>query len=657
MWSKTSLWLGLAAVGQWASLQLIDAGPRIHFQHYFAPVDWMRGDRRSLAALLLALQAMCVVAALASRVLPFLRGLAGHFGWWRIVLAAALSAVTSAALSPQPGQLIVEIAIATTIQLVALGNIILAVAGLSGVPWTARLQRWFGQPGESGVEPARGIDAWTAIGAIAVTAVAAGLCYFVYRNHPHIPDEVGYILHARYLAQGMLTMPAPPIPDGFFIDLMMLDSGRWFCPMPPGWPMVLMMGAEAGVRWLVNPVLAGLNVWIAWLLLREVYSPRTARLVILLLCASPWFVFMSMNFMTHTLLMTVATAALLGVARARRTGKVGWACLAGVAIGCATLIRPLDGMIAGLLAGMWAIGWGGVRLKFSHLAALGATAMLVGAAILPYNAHLTGDLWKNPIMVYFDRTYHVGANSLGFGPDRGLGWALDAWPGHTPLEAGVNALLNGFSVNIELHGWSIGSLWAVALAALSARSRRADRACLAAIATVIACYSAYYFHGGPEFGARYWYQALLPLLVLSVRGLEHLEEALGSARPLAGALALTTLAAAIYLPWRMVDKYPSLLFMRPDVRTLTAEHHFGRSLVLVRGQAHPDYASAATYNPLDLRPESSADAPIYVWDRDEATRAKALQLYADRPVWILEGPTLTGGGFRIAQSPAGAGRP
>ena len=158
MWSKTSLWLGLAAVGQWSALQLIDAGPRIHFQHYLGPSEWLRGDRRTLAAILLALQMVCVGATLASRALPILRRLAAHFSWWRISLAAALSAGTSAALSPQPGKVIVEIAIATTIQLVALGNIILVIDGMSWAPWEARLRRWFGQREESGVKPARGID-------------------------------------------------------------------------------------------------------------------------------------------------------------------------------------------------------------------------------------------------------------------------------------------------------------------------------------------------------------------------------------------------------------------------------------------------------------------------------------------------------------------
>jgi hypothetical protein len=43
-----------------------------------------------------------------------------------------------------------------------------------------------------------------------VTAVAVVLAIFSYERHPHIPDEVAYVYHARYFAEGMLSMPVPP---------------------------------------------------------------------------------------------------------------------------------------------------------------------------------------------------------------------------------------------------------------------------------------------------------------------------------------------------------------------------------------------------------------------------------------------------------------
>jgi len=284
-------------------------------------------------------------------------------------------------------------------------------------------------------------------------------------------------------------------------------------------------------------------------------------------------------------------------------------------------------------------------------ASFGAAA----ATVLPYNGLLTGDPLKFPIMAYIDRYYRPNANALGFGPERGLGWAIDPQPGHTPLEGVVNTLVNASQVNTELFGWASGSL--VGLLALVAigRFRRLDVVMLSAIAIVVGLHFFYWYTGGPDFGARYWFLCLPALIALTARGIQEAERyaarCLGPAahgRPLAGAALLTVITLATFVPWRAADKYWHFRGMRPDAPRLAAEHRFGRSLVLVRGNRAPDYSSAAVYNPLDPR---AADGPVYAWDRDEATRLAAVQAFPDRPVWLLNGPTVTGRGYEIAEGP------
>src|SRR5262249_24061758 len=157
-----------------------------------------------------------------------------------------------------------------------------------------------------------------------------------------------------------------------------------------------------------------------------------------LLCFSPWNIFLAMSYMNHTVTMTGALLALFGVARARNTGLARWGWLAGVGVGIGSLIRPLDGLIVGALAGAWSIGIGGKRLKFRALAALAAGTVIVAALTLPYNKALTGDAMASPLMRYLDEHYGPKTNAYGFGPERGLGWATDAYPGHTPFEALIN---------------------------------------------------------------------------------------------------------------------------------------------------------------------------------------------------------------------------
>jgi hypothetical protein len=236
-----------------------------------------------------------------------------------------------------------------------------------------------------------------------------------------------------------------------------------------------------------------------------------------------------------------------------------------------------------------------------------------------------------------------------------MGWPTDAYPGHTPFESLINDELNASSLSVELFGWSAGSLALIALLILSGGLRRQDYRMIVVIALVIAAYMPYWGNGGGDFGARYWYLILLPCILLTARGLERLEGALrsesrGEVRATAAVAALCAMALVNYFPWRSFDKYFHYLRMRPDVRTLAREHDFGRSLVLIRGENFPDYASAAIYNPIDL----NADAPVYAWDRNPAVRAEVLKVYSGRPVWVLEGPSITGAGYRIAAGPLNA---
>jgi hypothetical protein len=182
---------------------------------------------------------------------------------------------------------------------------------------------------------------------------------------------------------------------------------------------------------------------------------------------------------------------------------------------------------------------------------------------------------------------------------------------------------------------------------------------------VFVTYFFYYFSGGPDFGARYWYLMIVPLVALTARGIQCLGEQLdghgvprpyrrageatgiGTARALLAVLALSASALVNYFPWRAIDKYHHYLGMRPDIRELAAQYDFGASLVLIRGVEHPDYSSAAVYNPVDLR----ALQPIYAWDRTPEVRARLLEAYRERPVWVVDGPSITGGRFRVAAGP------
>lgn len=644
---------GLFVVGQAVALQLVRAGNAVGYQHWLSPGELIG----TVAALFPVIQASIVATAYRigrSR---------GRFGplsvrrGWRLLLLVLAFVVTGSALSGAPSAYAAELAVAGLIQAVQLVNLAIVIAWLPSdgiLRWRRTIDRILSNDGRT--DRPR-IDRFALAAAAWVTGVAAVLSWFVYQAHPHIPDEVGYLFQARYFAEGMLAMPGPPVPAAFDLDLMTFEATRWYSPTPPAWPAVLAVGVMAGRPWMVNPLLTGVCLLLAYLFVGGLFGVRKARLVVLLLCVSPWFLYMGSNLHCHQLTLACGLIAALGVANSHRTGPQRWIWLvvSGAALGILAMLRPLEALGLAVLLAPWSMARspvGGWR-RLVPPASLAAVSAAVSSLQLAYNRYLTGNPTSFPLMEYLHGKYGEGSNALGFGANRGFGWTgLDPLPGHGPIDVAINTMLNTFLVNVELLGWSLGSLLPIMILYLFGRRRRGDAIMTTAIIGIVAVHAFYWFSGGPDFGARYWYLILIPCMVLTVRGFETVGEKLGGdsashARTLAAAALLGLSALTTFMPWRAVDKYLHYRNMRPDIRRLAETHDFGADLVFIRGDRHPDYASAAVYNPIDL----GSPVPVYVWDRDPEVTAQVLRTYPDRPVWIVDGPTRTGNGFRVVEGP------
>ena len=650
--SVASAWLALAILGGGASLQLIDAPNGVAYQHLKVEA----GTSVRTAAIGILLFQLVVVATFGrAHVVALARWCRRHTTPLVIVTLLALLLLPAAVPSARPAVYATELLVSASLQLLSFLTLAAAVGSADRAVWESAQRGLTRLLGAEDAPGPRRVDAWVVSLAGAVVIIASTLSWFAYEAHPHVPDEVVYLLHARYLAEGMLTMPLPPVPAAFNLDLMHYEATRWFSPVPPGWPMVLAIGVRAGVPWLVNPVLGGAAVVLTYLVLGRIASRREARLTTLVLASSPWFLLMSMNLMTHTATLVFALAGALGVAVARERGSWIAPLLGGLGVGMTALVRPLEGLVTALCLGFWSLGARGRRFRLAPSVALVVGTMATGLLDRPYNKVLTGSSSEFPIMAYINKYYVPGSNDLGFGPNRGLGWGgLDPFPGHGPADVVVNAALNTAQWNVELLGWPVGAVAIVGIVwTLGAGYRkRSDWWFLAVVVAVIGAHTFYWFSGGPDFGARYWYLIIVPCCALAARGLTVLDEMPGAertGRAAARSVAVVLMGATllIYVPWRAVGKYRHYRGMRSDVRQLAREHDFGRSLVLVRGAIHPDYASAATYNPVDLH----ADAPIYAWDASPSIRGELLQAYPDRTVWILDGPSLTKDGFRVVAGP------
>ena len=656
--SKAAIWFALFVVGQALYLQLIDAGPRIHYEH-LRPASGMASGLDLWLLLGLITQSLVVFIAMRSRARGIIKWVRSKLG----VKRAAIITIVYLGLGAYPSRefdvFAAELAMTGIFRLVQLGCLVMAVTSVPDDTLKrigTRLSAFI----DGSKHKARRVDLLVYVCAAWILSVTIVLAIFSYERHPHVPDEVGYLFHARYFAEGKLSVPAPPLLEAFETYLYDCNKERCISPVPPGWPAVLALGTILGVPWLVNPVLAALGVLLSFLVVKLLYDRGTARLTVLLMAASPWYLFMGMNLMTHMLSLIYALVAVYAVLRLRREQHVVWAIIAGIAIGLVSLTRPLEGLIVAVVIGLATLLIRGRRFRFGPVVILGLGAGLVGAAVFPYNYALTGNALVFPIMDYADRVLGPGVNALGFGPEKGIYWGgLDPFPGHGLPDVIVNSYLNLNAIQVELFGWSIGSLLPAIIFLSLGSLAKMDFWLLIWIGAVAGFHSLYWFSGGPDFAARYWFLVILPFIILTARGILRLkklaagnagreeEPVPGSAAVQLGTVILCVSAVVTVVPWRAVDKYHEYRGMRPDIRDLVASGDLDHALVLIRGESHPDLASAFVYGGLDPYGQD----PVFALDGGPEIRRRLIESYPQRPVWILDGPSQTGGGYRVVARP------
>jgi hypothetical protein len=488
-----------------------------------------------------------------------------------------------------------------------------------------------------------------------VTTVSALIAWLVLEGVPHIPDSVSYLFQAKYFSAGYLYLPAPPDRESFVISHVVNDGTKWYGYGFPGWPALLALGVLAGVPWLVNPVLAGLAVLLSHALVQRLYSRLMAGAVVSLLAFSPWFLFMSACFMSHPATLVWALLAFLAVDQARRKSPAFWGSLAGVSLGLLFLTRPVEGVIVGAVIGLWSLGLGGTRLALQGICGFVIASISIAGLLFPYCYALTGSATYTPHTKWHDETFGPGVDRIGFGPDIGglKGWEdQDPFPGHGLRDVIVNTNFNLYASTFELYGWSFGSLAFIPWLFLWGRKSKSDWLLLGIIAAIIGGHSVSWAAGGPDFGARYWYQALIPFVILSIRGAQTAEHEflrLGASELVAlrvrGFIVIACVVAFTnFMPWRILGKYHRYRDYSREIGRLAEDYQFGHSLVFLRPE---DYHLAFAFNP------TTFDHPgtIYAIDAGPTHREKLQWHFPDRPIYFLGRSTQHEGRMRVLADP------
>ncbi len=475
--------------------------------------------------------------------------------------------------------------------------------------------------------------------AVLVLGASAALGWYGFEHLPHVQDEVAYILQAKMFAAGQLTVPAPPeaLQPGLEYYLFEVRDGEWIVTPPPGWPAVLSLGVLMGAPWLLNPILAALCIPLAYDLVRRVWNRETAVLTIILMAVSPWYLGTAAALMPHIAsLFLVLMCWWLLVRSTHGEAGVALALVAGLAMGWVFVIRQLEGVLLGVLTGLWLLAFLRQQGGFLRGVLYGIGCVITGSAYLITNYLVTGSPLTAPLARYLGDLWSDGANAYGFGDGIGPagGWGtLDLAPGHSPFEGVMNTGQNIAMVDLEFLGWGVGSLALLWCAFLLRRPTRADLAMALVILTIVGTLFLYWFSGSFYIGPRYWFMTLFPIAVLSALGFLALDNRLAQLGvPEAGSrdvlLVLCVFSLLVFTPWRGVEKYHEYGGFTSTVRDAGP---FTNEIVFVQS-GEP---GSALYMNDPLFPD---ETPIFMIDQGENTNVTVVNTMPDRPVLRVTDP-------------------
>ena len=459
----------------------------------------------------------------------------------------------------------------------------LVFAILSRSPWSAlesAWRRWWSRA-EAAAAHAGICDLGVAFGCFLLYGLIAR---FVFSAKPLLIDEMVQVLQARMYVSGQLSTATDSARE-FFSVLHVVDIGnRMYSQFPPGWPVMLMLGVMTDTAWLVGPLCGAVSVWIFAKLIRRSLPEAGALTSVLgaaLFGLCPFAAFQFSSQMSHgpvlmwLLISTLAFAHLSDERSDMPASGAALAFAAGLALGCAFSVRPLDAVAFGIPAGVW-MAWRAMtgRLELRALAfAVGGLALPV-AGVMLVNANTTGS------------PFEFGYEAL-WGSAHGLGFHAAPWgDAHTPLR-GIE-LLSAYVTRLNVYFLESpfpALLPVMAGLAFTTHLSRVERYLLAGTLLHAILHFAYW-HDGYFLGPRFvvpW----LPLLVLLCIRLALRTTWHAWSRPIRAAIcgsvgAGILMTALISLP-RRVEQYRSgLTSMRADYSAAARAAGVQGAIVFVR---------------------------------------------------------------------------
>lgn len=496
----------------------------------------------------------------------------------RAFMAAAAAALVAACavLSPGVGEgprlrLLQLVTLVPAALLVSMAAAPLVRGGLA-----ARLAAMLDRPGDR---------VFAAAAMLWILGAALWLALVPLDGIPKGGDETAYLFQARIFARGEAWAPQPPVEDPrrfFPFRHFIFDGGRWFTMYMPLHALLMSPFAATGTHSLMGPVQGALSVLGAYLLFRQWMSRRRARVAVLLMCLSPFVLFMAASRMAHNTTMLLAVWSLYLLTRACRTGRRLQAALSGLLMGLAVAAKPWPDIAWWMILPLILLfsRSGRRMLPWLVAGALPAAALLIGGNIL-----YTGDPFRTP----YDMAR--GGSLIGFGP--GKAWyPVYGDNAHTPARGLMNLAQQAGTGSVILLGWPLISL-VPSMLGLAGAIRDRRRLWLAGTILLYAVLLSMHYSPSVDYGPRHWYTLVPVGAALGAAGLGTAARRAGRLRVRGGedlaagmVLALFAITAAVYMPAAVRARSGTWQAIDDEVMVLAREGATPPAVVFMQASEH-----------------------------------------------------------------------
>lgn len=421
----------------------------------------------------------------------------------------------------------------------------------------------------------------------------------VFERFGHLEDEIAFVWEAQVISRGDLTRPSPPQPWSFMVPFVIDHGGERFGKYPIGWPALLSYGVRFGLRDWINPLLAGLALWLTYRLGKRLLNEKVGLLAAGLTLTSPFFLLNSGSLLSHPfgLALSAALALVWLDGFGELHGERRWLATvtAGLLLGTLALTRPFTALAVAFpfaLHGLYLL-LRGDRATRLHLLSFGLIVASLAFFHFAWQSAVTGDALTNPYTLWWKY------DNVGFGEAFGRS-------GHSLKRAMINLKVSLGSGISDLFGWPLISwlflpfgFWAI---------RRDGKAWLvASVFFSLVLFHMAYWIGSKLFGPRYYYEGLYSLTLLTAAGIAWLagwlqksEEVRSAsqgwdrARPLAVTALVTILVAGnllFYLPRRLSGMFDLYNMQRSELAPFMSPEaqEFTPALVFVNADYWTDY--------------------------------------------------------------------